>query len=415
MSQGLTTVAKNAYGLIERIFPYLFMILAFTIPLVKGVPGIVHVTIVILFVIQMFYRREYRIEAAKYYGIIFFFLAVSAMSLFYSSDINDGLHILKGQCFLLVGIILIERISSTKSARHCLYAYVVGGTILACIGAYQGYFLNVHRPPNINDLQWVWAGNLLMITSLVLLALMTGEKKIAIKVLNALMLIANGIALYFNGTRGVWVALIAIIFMLPLIQPGFRLKTKLIYLISFVIITVVGCNIKYFHERISEAKADLAAYESSKADTSLGARFEMWKTSASMIREHPFLGVGTGSWKTELKKRIEQHRAPGFLGIYGQTHSIYFDALSTRGPLGLVSLLLLIAFPMFYAWKRREPENMLYRNVVIFAAIGFLISGLTDTLILLRLVFMSYVLVTGLGLAVLFRPCHEMIEQQPAE
>jgi O-antigen ligase len=379
----------------------LFLILSFTIPLVKGVPGIVHVALIILFVVQMSYRKEYKIEARKYYIAILLFLSVSAMSLIYSSDIVDGLHIFKGQCLLLIGVILIERVSTADSARRYLYAYAVGGTVLACIGAYQGLFLKEFRPPNINNFHPVWAGNLMMISTVVLLALIISERSFLLKVLNALMLTVNGVALYFNGTRGVWLALIAVLFLAPFFQRSIGIKRRLIYILSLTVIAMIACNVNYFHSRISEAKGDINTYNSSTANTSLGGRFEMWKVSATMFKKHPIFGIGTGSWKSELKTMIGQHKAPEFISIYGQTHNIYLDALSTRGLLGFVALLLLLACPVYYAWKRCEPENTLFRNVVIFLAIAFFVSGLSETIVLLRLVFMSYVFITGLGLAVL--------------
>jgi O-antigen ligase len=49
------------------------------------------------------------------------------------------------------------------------------------------------------------------------------------------------------------------------------------------------------------------------------------------VQKSPFLGIRTGSWKNELKLMIRQHKATESIGIYGQTHSVYLDALSTRG------------------------------------------------------------------------------------
>jgi O-antigen ligase len=395
---------------INKIFPYLFITLSFTIPLVKGVPGIVHVLLISLFGIQMSYRWDFRTEGRKYYLAVLFFLGVSAISLINSYDPVDGFHLVKKQCLLLIGVILIERVSSTETARRCLYAYAAGGTGLACIGAYQGFFLNEYRPPHVNDYHPVWAGNLMMISFVVLLALIIGEKSYKLKILNVFMLMISGIALYFNGTRGVWVALLAVLFIAPFVQHGISVKKKLLYLLSLALIAIIACNTNHFHTRIGEAKADIEAYKSSISNTSLGERFEMWKASVSMFKQSPIIGIGIGSWKKELKAMIRRHKATPSIGIYGQTHNIYLDALSTRGLVGLVSLLLLLICPLYYAFKKREPEYVLYRNVVIFVAIAFMVSGLSETVVVLRLVFMSYILITGLGLAVLMSSSPKMIK-----
>jgi O-antigen ligase len=98
-----------------------------------------------------------------------------------------------------------------------------------------------------------------------------------------------------------------------------------------------------------------------------------------MFRNNPILGIGIGGWHKELKKMVGQHKAPAFLMQFNQTHSIYLDALSTRGLVGILSLLLLTACPLYYTLKSREPENALFRNVVMLVAIAFMVSGLTDT------------------------------------
>lgn len=390
-------------SLFEKVFPFLFLTLCFTAPFAKAIAGHVYMICIILFVIQMFFRREYQTGAKAYYLAALVYLALILLSLTYTTDIAEGFLHYKQQCKMLIGVILIERVSSTESAHRYLYAFAAGGAVLASIGIYQGLVLKISRPPTLYHP--VHGGSLLVISSIVLIALLLSETSFVNKALITTMLAIHGVALYLNGSRGAWVALAAVLLLVPFIHFNLSMKRRIIYVLSLFLIVMVACKGNFFHDRIREAKDDIIAYTSSKSDTSLGARFEMWKASALMFKENPLLGIGTGGWEREMKEMVAQHRAPAYIKQFNQPHSIYLDALSTKGLIGLVSLLLLIACPVYYALKCREPETMLFRNVVILVAIAFFISGMTDTIIRFRFVFMSYNLVMGLGLAVLVRSC----------
>ncbi len=129
----------------------------------------------------------------------------------------------------------------------------------------------------------------------------------------------------------------------------------------------------------------------------------MWKFSGRLFEEHPLLGIGIGGWEKVYKDTMARRKAPAYLMQFNQSHSIYLDAMSTRGLLGIISLLLLTVCPLYFAMKNQDSKLILFRNVVIFATFAFLVSGLTETLVRIRFVFMSYILITGLGLAALVR------------
>ncbi len=402
MYKNLCELVVNISSYIETAFPWLFLVLCFTMPFAKAVAGPVYVTCFVLFAIQAFFRKEFQTEAKKYYLAVLFYLSIIAISLTYTPDFLEGLGILKQQCMVILGVILIERIQTAKAARRYLYAFAAGGTILALIGAYQGLISNISRPPTL----WypVHGGNLLLISSVVLIALLISETSLVLKSANAIALSIHGLALYLNGTRGTWIALAVVLLLVPFIHGRTSLKRKIIYLLSLLVIAIVACSGNFFHKKIREAKDDLVAYnDSSNSVTSLGGRFEMWKVSGRMFLEHPLLGIGIGGWEKEYKNTMVQRKAPAYLMQFNQTHNIYLDALSTRGLIGIFSLFLLIVCPAYYALKSKETEGVLFRNVLILVAIAFLVSGLTDTLVRIRFVFMSYILVTGLGLAALVR------------
>lgn len=396
-------VFSHLDSIVEKFFPYLFLVLCFTAPFANNVAGQAYLICLVLFVIQMFSRREYQLEARTYYLVALIYLAVILLSLTYTSDIEEGFRHFKQQCKLLIGVILIERVSSSGAARRYLYAFAAGGTVLAGIAIYQGLFLKVFRPPDLYHP--IHGGSILLMAIVVLISLLFGERDLLAKTAVVAMLAINGAAIYLNGSRGVWFALAAVIVSIPFVffTSGIRQKILFLVLLFLFPALLVICKGNILYDRLNEARNDFLSYKSSNSDTSLGARLEMWKASATMFRENQILGIGTGAWDKEKNTMITQGRVPGFLKQYTQPHSIYIDALATKGMIGLLSLLLMVLYPVYFALKSKEPQVRVFRNIVLLLVIGFSVSGLTDTIIRFRFVVMSYNLVLGLGLAMLVR------------
>ena len=64
-------------------------------------------------------------------------------------------------------------------------------------------------------------------------------------------------------------------------------------------------------ERIDVARKDIQLYLDNKdGNTSLGARFEMWKSALEMVKENPLFGWGiqgaTEKRKQETKEKLPQ-------------------------------------------------------------------------------------------------------------
>ena len=114
---------------------------------------------------------------------------------------------------------------------------------------------------------------------------------------------------------------------------------------------------------------------------------------------------GTGAWRKGLEEVIEAGQVPGTLIKYGNPHNMFIEALTTRGIVGLAALCALLGYPAFLALRGRIPSAQApYAVLILTASIGFAVGGLTDTLVIIRGVFTSYLIVIGLSLAVLFRP-----------
>lgn len=84
-------------------------------------------------------------------------------------------------------------------------------------------------------------------------------------------------------------------------------------------------------------------------DVSSLARFETWRTALVLAEERPLLGAGLGNYGSAAGERR---------GTY--SHNTYLDLLVETGPLGLLGLLLLLAWAATGAWhvayRGQTPE-----------------------------------------------------------
>ncbi len=109
------------------------------------------------------------------------------------------------------------------------------------------------------------------------------------------------------------------------------------------------------------------------AQTSVGFRLEFYRNSLELVREHPLLGTGTGSFP----KVYADHVAGTTMAATTNPHNEYLNIAVQLGVVGLLAMLYL-----FYAEWRLAPalatahERDLARGLVITFAIGCLFNSL---------------------------------------
>lgn len=397
------TRKQRILAFIDAALPVSIFILFFTNPFAKVVASITTSVCLILFLIRFFLLKDIRLQerAMTYYVIMFIYFATLAVSIAYSPDSFDGLRRFFSQTKILMALILIETVRSHSDARKYLYTGAAGGSILAFLTLYEGIIKHLERPPAM----WnpVHGGNILMFSAVVVIMLLIYEEKPLNKVLFAVLLVVHGVALYLNGTRGAWFAMGSMMAALPFFVSNLKITGKIAYLGGLLCLVVVLFLTPFGKAKIQYTIEDIRQSANVKTDRSYGGRYEMWLASSRMFMEQPVLGVGLGGWQTSLKEMVARKEVSRAVLEYNQAHSIYLDVLSTRGIIGFAAFIGLVGYPAYIAWNSKEHSKELYRTLVLVTTIGLLIAGLTDTLVYIRGVFMSYILLAGLGLSALFQ------------
>lgn len=168
------------------------------------------------------------------------------------------------------------------------------------------------------------------------------------------LLLLSGAALgllssLLSGSRGGWISIpfVALI-LIKAYHSFFSVRLKIGALLTALVVAVglystPALNIQH---RIHDAFHDIELYQQGRADTSLGARFEMWKAAVLMTKERPLLGWGKDQMQTTMQALADQGLVDPVIGDFNHAHNEILDTLAKRGLIGLLALALLYLIPI---------------------------------------------------------------------
>lgn len=118
-------------------------------------------------------------------------------------------------------------------------------------------------------------------------------------------------------------------------------------------------------KRYNDLNKDVSAYENDNTNTSVGARFAMWQ-SGLIASKNNYLWQSTDQRNALIKQAVKEDKSlSGALShINGHLHNELVEALSTKGPSGV---LLYLCFVVALAWYS-------LRQIKSFALFSFLTS-----------------------------------------
>lgn len=193
------------------------------------------------------------------------------------------------------------------------------------------------------------------------------------KLLTALCIlgILSGLgASVLSTARGGWISLPPVLFAIFFI---FRQQVSKKFLAGLCVLIFVGATVLFVvpqtqvSKRIEQAQNDIALYLKGNPNTSIGARFEMWKGAWMMTQERPLAGVGEDAFKTYFKKYANEGKIAKSASIYAHAHNLYLDNLAKNGVFGLLSLFAIFLVPLYTFLKSVVTTNL---EVKTIAALG---------------------------------------------
>ncbi len=315
------------------------------------------------------------------------FLLFSAFSLLNSGQYLDkSLHALFGKWVQYLGICVIiqDIVYSQKIFKRAMTVFLFGAFLAVSSGLSQ-YFFGVEFLRNktlVNTNVGIRAitssfahyndfGSYLVVVSSLLFALLLSPKMLKAKTYSLLILAMLSItAIFLTLSRGSWIALVASCILLAALS-GKDFKR----LIPIFLVAGAMFLFPMFRERLL-----FVFKEGGDSD-----RFRIWLAAWKMINEHPFFGMGVGTFMANFSKYL-----PGANIAYA--HNCYLQIWAETGIFSLLSFMVFIASLIYLGVKKFIASRDLLLLGLLTGAVGFLVHSFFDTnLYSLRLAVLFWV------------------------
>ncbi|CAJ1772111.1 hypothetical protein PEKONANI_00564 [Aeromonas jandaei] len=358
--------------LVVQISAFLFGALALTVP--SGYSyGPALLAIASLFV---FWRKEYLSAMEKEHKIIASLL-LSYFVLFLISVIVDGSSFsqLDRPSRALMAALMIPTLAKHKVKLEVLLCgFASGAVIAACIAIYDKFYLGYERAFDFYSMP-IQSGNISMSLGLFCLC---GYFWSRVKKFNHYSFfcmvgaISGLIGSFLSGTRGGWILLPVVIFSILMLYRNVIASNerKGLLCLLFIIIAMVLTPQTGMLKRFYSAKTDIEQYvDGTNLDTSLGIRFQLWRSAWDSFKEKPFFGWGQDGLRESQKQQLKENKITNFIYNFNyHAHNQYLEEMAKRGIIGLLVLLALLCVPIILMKKRLSimaQESLAYSGGVL--------------------------------------------------
>lgn len=285
-------------------------------------------------------------KPTKYYifSAVAYYLVALIVALINKDTIPSSF---KADHFLLLSIPVLLLLARYSINLHIItIIFPISCIIYGITAIYNIFVLDIYRA--FSFIHFIPAGAIIM--TMVLFCITLGlnalhQKKMLLGCFTILAAIIGLIGNILTGSRGTWLIFPVAILLLIAIY-GKSLKRYIPIISSALLSLIVIASFipqSGIQERYKAAVSDITQYiDGTNKETSIGMRFELWKSALDGIREKPLLGWGKQGM---IEKRIQQSTEdefPSTLDEYPHTHNQFLEQTFYRGIIGLIVLIVFI-------------------------------------------------------------------------
>ncbi|WP_305417010.1 O-antigen ligase family protein [Photobacterium leiognathi] len=263
---------------------------------------------------------------------------------------------------LTSGFIIGSIIAGVVAMIH-IYDFKIGR-------AFSDLYKSIH--PSLKGYMPIQSGNMAMTLGLISLtiSLYYLDQKSWWKFTLSLIAALLGIyASFLSGSRGGWVFLPFAIIYLAFSNRQFI--SKKIAIFSIIVLGTAVFSLSQNTEiktRLNEATQEIVQYQKGHNETSsLGARFELWKSAIYTTEQHPIIGAGYQGREVLREKwahegLVNAQVIKNFLDSH--SHNQFLEDLSVRGIIGLAALLAIFIIPLSIFIKNHRIANSSQQKMI---------------------------------------------------
>lgn len=304
------------------------------------------------------------------YSYLFYFFIFVLSLIFNDGKIRELDYPSRVLLFIPVLLLLFK-----YPIKTCVLSYSIplGGIIVVCMALYDKFILNLNpeQNPRIMHIQGGDISMSLGIFSLIIALYAHQKKDVKLTTLSVIGGLCGIVGSLLSTARGGWVALPVLLIVILYIYRHFLSKRFLLTFFGIIMVASIGISQmpnNRIMERINVAQKDIQLYlDNHDGNTSLGARFEMWKSALEMAKEKPLFGWGIQGATEKRKLDTKEKIVTGDIGQFTHAHNQYLDDLSKRGVVGLLALLAVLFIPLRAFMKKLNTTN---DEVKLIATLG---------------------------------------------
>lgn len=207
---------------------------------------------------------------------------------------------------------------------------------------------------------------------------------LAVRILKIGGLFAGLSASLLTGSRGGWVAIPLVVFILLYARGGSKPRWWRVVLLVAVALALAAAyfSLDSVRGRILKISSDIAQYAAGHKDTSIGIRFQIYEAALASIPAHPIFGLGAGGFGESLGARV----AAGLMTSEaaqlgrGEVHNQLLAFLVNYGMVGALSLLSIYLVPGLFFWRALHATAPQARKGALMGLVlvtSFFVFGLT--------------------------------------
>jgi len=217
-------------------------------------------------------------------------------------------------------------------------------------------------------------------------------------------MVAGCVTIVLSGSRGVWLALLALLVVMAMSLRWRTGPARLGVLLALVAIAgTLILTIPSLREqvRLTELKHDVVRMERGDSDSSAGARVERLQVAYETFLDHPLTGVGIGHFDSAMQRLPVCRDDPAEQRCHlGHAHNDLAEWAATQGVPGLLLLLAIYGVPLwvFTGLHRRSGEQAFRGPAAagIMVVVTYVLCGITQSMFAHQITASFYVTIVGL-------------------
>lgn len=304
--------------------------------------------------------------------ILFFALFLIGLS-YTTAQWPIALHTITKYSKFLLGFFLFSTFRHEKTAYFALIAFLCAAslTLLFSLIKYFGHWDFLHRFGSDSGVfkDHIFTGFLLAFSSYCFALIAFSMKSVWRWLFAVLFLLAVYDVLFINISRSGYVVLFSLLLLLTNQQFGWK------GLLMGILISIFLCGGLLFlpvnfKERFNLVQSEIMQYEHGSFDTSVGLRLEFYHNSIKLLKKHPWIGTGTGSF------------AQNYLAITPDkqfaTQNPHNEYLNIAVQFGLLGLVILLSMFIVHAWTSFRLQGLrqyFAQAVLLSIAVGALFNS----------------------------------------